>query len=106
MQYKTIVLELIQQKPVLYDQLLASRTLLPMLDRYATAFRACHLYWMEQLSQQNPLSDRLQLLSQALEIATQELHDSLPLASSPEGSITPLSLDGAMAFLNRHMSAG
>jgi hypothetical protein len=105
MHYKTMVLGLLEQHPSLYQQLHTSRTLLPMLDRYATALQACHVSWMNQLVQTRPDSQPCQISSEALELALQEFQESLPPASSPSDSIMePLSLDAAMAFLNRHTS--
>ena len=37
MQYKTICLQMIQDRPEMYDRLLSQRTLLPTLDRFARA---------------------------------------------------------------------
>lgn len=101
MLYKTMVLELLQQHPMLYEQLRTSRTLLPMLNRYATALKTCHVTWMTQLVETRPDSEPCQIVSEALELALQELQDSLP---SNDSLLQPLSLDEAMAFLNRHTS--
>ena len=37
MQYKTICLQMIQDRPEMYDRLLSKRTLLPTLERFARA---------------------------------------------------------------------
>lgn len=58
MQYKTIVLELLQEQPELHNQLQASRTLLWALDQYALALKASHESWMEQIGRRRPGSDR------------------------------------------------
>ncbi|HWB10529.1 MAG TPA: hypothetical protein VG826_14970 [Pirellulales bacterium] len=105
--YKTIVLELLQDRPALHEQLRANGTLLQSMEQLAVAFRACHLERMKELGAARPGSDPAQLSSEALELALQELEDSLPPASPPdEGSMEKLSLDQAMAFLYRHMPAG
>ncbi len=98
MQYKTIVLELLQQQTELYEQLRTTRQLLPMLESYAQQFRASHHRWMETLSQAKPGSDPLQIKSEALELALQELMDRLPTAS-PQDEDEALSLDEVMAYL-------
>ncbi len=101
MQYKTIVLELLQQHPHLYDQLLANRTLLEALNLYAIQLRDSHLEWKERVSKAKPNSDLSQIASEALEIALHELEDRLRPASQPD-DYTPLTLDAAMAFIRGH----
>lgn len=107
MHYKTIVLELLQhQYPALHEQLRASRTLLATMNDSATGLRAAHHAWMAELRQANPGLDPSRISSEALEMAIQDLRDSLdglPSASEPNGAETEtLSLDAAMAFLRRH----
>lgn len=105
--YKTIVMEMLQDRPGLYEQLRVRRTLLQSMEELATALKACHQGWMTQLAETRPGSDPSQLSSEALELALQELQESLPPPSPPSGEETePLSLDAAMNFLNRHMPAG
>jgi hypothetical protein len=101
MHYKTIILELLQQRPALHRQLRASRTLLPTLNRYATALKARHDALTHQLAQEKPESSPDQLSGAALEIAVQELRNGLP-AESPPSDAEALSLDAAMAFVRRH----
>jgi hypothetical protein len=100
MQYKTIVLELIQQQPELHEQLRASRTLLATMDAYALALKASHEGWMDRLSQRTPGSDRSQISSEALEIALKDLEEDLSSASKADEDGT--TLDAAMAYLKRH----
>jgi hypothetical protein len=101
MQYKTIVLELLQQRPQLHDQLRKERRLLPALEFYAKGLKASHEAQKILLSQARPGSDPSQIASEALEIALKELEASLPSASPPDDE-EPLSLDEAMAFIRRH----
>jgi hypothetical protein len=101
--YKTIVLELLKDRPVLHEQLRVSGTLLPTMEQLAVAFRACHLNRMKELAEARPGSDPSQLSSEALEMALQELQDSLPPESLP--SDETFRLDQAMAFLQRHTPA-
>ncbi len=102
MQYKTIMLELLEQRRQLYERLRSERMLLPALNLYSSELKARHEAWKEQLSQANPDRDATQIASQALEIAVKEMEDSLPSASPEDGSET-LSLDAAMASIRRHM---
>jgi hypothetical protein len=107
MHYKTIVLELLQhQYPALHEQLRASRTLLATMNDSAAALRAAHFTWMAELRQANPGLDPSRISGEALEMAIQDLRDSLdglPSASEPNGAETEtLSLDAAMNFLRRH----
>jgi hypothetical protein len=101
MHYKTIVLELLQQRPQFYDQLLENRTLLATINLYARQLRDIHLDLKERLLHAKPESNLSQLASKALEIALQELQDGLPRESQPDDS-KPLTLEAAMAFIHRH----
>ena len=99
MQYKTIMLELLQEYPSLYDQLRTSRRLLQTMERYANVLKDLHSSHMDTLSQTQPGSHPSQLASQALELAVQDLRDTLA-ASSPNAAAPaePCSLDAAMRF--------
>ena len=101
MQYKTIVLELLQQRPVIEEQLRRNRTLLPTMERYAEKLKTSHEQWMAQLSLAKPGSDKSQIASESLEIALKELEDYLSPVFPPDET-DPLSLEEAMAFIRRH----
>jgi hypothetical protein len=101
MQYKTIVLEMLQQRPELHDQLGRQRMLLPTLELYANELKTRHETWKERLSRTKPGSDPSQIASEAGEIALKELEDCLPSASRPHDN-EPFSLEEAMAFIRRH----
>ena len=101
MQYKTIVLELLHQRTELHDQLRKRQMLLTALESLARDLKARHETWKDRLTQAKPGSDPGQTASEALEIALQELEDSLP-PEFPQNEDEPLSLDAAMAFLRRH----
>ena len=105
MQYKTIVLELLQQRPQMHEQLRKERKLLPAMELYARELKTSHETWKETLDQMRPGSDPSQIASEALEIALKELEDRLPAESHPEGN-DPLSLDEAMAFIRRPTPRG
>lgn len=101
--YKTIVHELLLDHPMLHERLRREGTLLESMEQLAVAFRACHLNRIKELIRSRPGSDPAQLSSEALEMALQELQDSLP-PESPMSDDT-FRLDQAMAFLQRHMPA-
>ena len=103
MQYKTIVLELLQQQPQRYDQLRKERKLLPTVELYARELKTSHEAWKQTLRQERPGSDQSQIAFEALEMALKDLEDHLRPASHRSDSET-LSLDGAMAYLRRHTS--
>jgi len=100
MQYKTITLELIQERPELYERLRCSKRLLPSMDAYAIELKAYHESWMEQLSEARPNSDPRQIAAEALELAIEQLREGLP--SESQADEDGPTLDGAMAFLKRH----
>ena len=101
MMYKTIVLDLIQNRPRLYEELLSSRRLLPAMDAYAIDLKAIHEAWIAQLNQARPGSNPMQVEIEALEVAIEEfLQVSLPSGSEADEA-EPLSLDGAMTYIRR-----
>lgn len=103
MHYKTMILEMLQQRTELHEQLRANRTLLPTLESLASELKARHEAWKANLSQATPGSDPIQIVSEALELALHEIENRLPCESNPDGS-EALSLDNAMAFIRRHTS--
>src|ERR1700728_4108905 len=52
MQYKTLTLELLMDRPELYEQLRLTHLLLPMLETLARELKASHETWKETLAQQ------------------------------------------------------
>jgi hypothetical protein len=105
MQYKTIVLHLLEQHPEIYDPLRKARQVLPAIEHYARELQSLHLAWQETLTQARPDSDPSQLVSEALELALKDLEDRLPAGSLRDGQ-EALSLDQAMAFIRRHSLRG
>jgi hypothetical protein len=104
MQYKTIMLELLQQRPQMHEELRQSRKLLETVERFANELRDSHLALAETLSQARPDSEPSQIKSEALEIALQEMEERLDAKASTdteEGGEGP-TLDGAMAYIRRH----
>lgn len=105
MQYKTIILQLLEQNPQVRDQLKRDRQMLPTMERYALELKTRHEAWKETLSQTMPGSDETQIASEALELALKEVEDRLPAGSHPDDK-EALSLDAAMAFIRRPMPRG
>jgi hypothetical protein len=105
MLYKTIILEFLQRRPQMHEQLRKNRKLLPALESYARELKSSHESWKEELSQARPGSDPNQIASEAMEIALKELQDRLPSVSPKDGS-EALFLDAAMMFTRRHTSPG
>jgi hypothetical protein len=101
MLYKTMVLELLQERPHLYDPLIRKRQLLQTLERLARELKISHEAWKETLTQARPDSDPSQIASEALEMALKDLVEALP-TESPPGDSEPFWLDQAMVFLRRH----
>ena len=102
MHYKTIVLEMLLDRPELRNQLCNKGMLLPTMERYAGELKTSHEAWKHRLAHAKSGSDPNQIASEALEIALQELEERLPGGSLPNGS-DPLSLEAAMAFITRPM---
>jgi hypothetical protein len=105
MDYKNIVIQLMEQQPEIYDQLRRERQVLPTMEHYAGELRTLHLAWKETLTQAAPGIDQSQIASEAMERALKDLEDRLP-SGTPHDNLEALSLDQAMAFIRRHMSRG
>lgn len=101
MLYKTMVLELLEQRPEMHSQLQKTRRLLPTLELYAKELKTSHEVWKEILNLAQPGGNPSRIASAALEIALKKLEDRLS-AESPPDEAEPLSLDAAMAFIRRH----
>jgi hypothetical protein len=106
MQYKTVILELLKQRPKMHEQLRKDRKLLMTMEQFAKELRTSHLAWQDLLSELRPGSDKSQIGSEALEIAMKELEDRLQ-TESPRKEHEELSIDAAMLFLrHRHTPRG
>ena len=103
--YKTIVLELLLQRPTLYDNLRKNRRLLQAVDIYARQLKAIHEAWRDTILHANTARSESQITSEALEIAIKELKDDMTSPLPPEG-VDPLSLDGAKEFVRGRASRG
>jgi DNA repair ATPase RecN len=100
MQYKKMILELLQDQPEVYDQLRKERKLMSTMEQYSRELKASHQVWQEFLSQLRPGSDPSQVASEALELALNELENRLPSASHQDKSEKHF-LDAAMLFVRR-----
>ena len=99
MQYKTIILNLLRQRPKLHDQLRRKRRLLAVVDNLASELKTRHESWMENLTEAKSDIEPSQVASTAMENALQETESRLRLAFPPDDQ-EPLSLDAAMAFIH------
>jgi hypothetical protein len=105
MQYKTMILELLSDRPQMHEQLRKERKLLATMERYAQELKASHQAWTEMLTQMRPGSSQAQLTSEALEIALKELEDHLP-SESPWDTSPSQFLDAAMLFVRPRTPRG
>ena len=105
MQYQTIVLELIQDRPLLQNKLITSNSLLSTTEQLAAELRENHLQILSQLQQAEPNQSSIQHRSEAMEIAVNQLIESLDDNQESEASET-FSLDGAMTYIKRHTPPG
>lgn len=98
MQYKTIVLAMLQQRAVLHQQLRLQRKLLTTMESYANELKETHEFWIEVLAQAKPGTDARLISSEAMERALRDLEDRLP-SESPSAGDGVFSLDEAVAFI-------
>ena len=85
MQYKTMVLGLLEASPA-YDRLRADRRLLPLLDHYSTALRSSHQEATAAMLRDRPSRDPTVARSAALEIALEEIRERIAAEGSPSAS--------------------
>lgn len=98
MQYKTIMLELIQSNRPLHQQLCQERKLLTTVEEAALELKSRHQEILEEMALQNPESPAMQVYSQAFELALKEMEERLqPVSQTTEDS--SLSLGEAMATI-------
>jgi len=102
MHYKTIVLELIQERQELHQKLCSSGTLLPTLESYARMLKSRHQYWMDALHETEPAQHPTQIASAALTLAVGDLQETLSADSPPEEDAWEPSLDEAITDVRRH----
>lgn len=98
MQYKTIVLEMLEQRTQLFAKLRQERQVLRTMESLAQELKASHEAIRKDLQEALPQSNPARIFSEAFELALKELEDRLPPVSRSEEA-EELSLDEAMAFL-------
>ncbi len=105
MQYKTIGMELLEQRPVLHESLKRERRLLKTIESLARELKATHEQFISDLSGQQPPQNQSGtfsgISSQAMEMAIAELQDRLAILSGDETD-EALSLDQIMAQVLQH----
>ena len=101
MQYKTIILELLKQRPQVHEELRKSRKLLATVERYASELKTSYEAWTQTLTKAKPHSDPGQIKSEATEMALKAMEEHFESRSLPDQNEPP-SLEGAMAFIRRH----
>jgi hypothetical protein len=82
MHYKTIVLEMLRDRPTYHRRLCQLHMLLPTVERHARELKADREAWNRDLSRLNPELDPTLIGSLAMEHAVKELLDRLPTESS------------------------
>lgn len=97
MPYKTIIHELLEQRPMLCDRLQQERQFLSVLETLAMELRTRHETW-KQILATNQNIDPSQIPSAAMEMAVKEIESRLQLAF-PAGDEVSLSLSDAVSFL-------
>lgn len=103
MHYKTIVLGLLEQRPLLHEQLRQEHKLISTLEQYALQLKKLHESRKDELLQASPQSARPQISSEALELAIRDLEERLPTESPPKEDAL-LTLERAMTFVRNPTS--
>lgn len=103
MQYKTIVLALLQQRPEMHEHLRKTRKLLTTLDYYAQELKTDHKAWMTIFWRANPGSHPSQIATEAMEMALKGLEALLP-SESPRNRSRIAVPEEAVAFIISHTS--
>ncbi len=77
MQYKTIMLELLELQPALLERLKSEKMLLATLEQWSVKLKASHEAWALRLIPTKPDSDASQISSEAMELALEEVRNHL-----------------------------
>lgn len=104
MHYKTMVLDMLDDRPLLKARLQKERKMLLTVESVADSLKSRHEVWMRQLEQSQPPSHPSQIASEALELALAELSDNLP----PESIVNEesFSLEDVILFRPLRSSGG
>lgn len=101
MQYKTIILEMLEDRADLYERLRKEGTLLATMERLSGDLKAAHGRFEDDLRQRSPFSSDAQVSSAAMELAVSEMETILD-SMEPPNDTSAFDLDDAMAFLRKH----
>jgi hypothetical protein len=82
MQYKMIVLQLLEQHPELFNQVRERGNILPMGEYYACELKTIHEAWKAAILQSKPDREASQIANSALELALDEIQARLPGGST------------------------
>ena len=105
MQYKTIVMELIEQRPHLHEKLKRERKLLSTMERVARELKASREEIRRDLASEQPHMEASLISSQAMAMAISELEARMP-PERPNEEKDELSLDQITASLSSPLSRG
>ena len=83
MLYKTIILQMLEDRPAIYNRLKAERKSLATIEALASELKANQRVILADLKQANPRMDEQQLASQAMEMALADLESALDANTSP-----------------------
>ena len=82
MQYKMIVLQLLEQHPELFKQARLQGSILPRVEYYADELKTLHEAWKAAILQSKPDREPSRIASGALEVALDEIQARLPGGST------------------------
>ena len=100
MQYKLILLQLLEQHPELFKQVRQRGNIHPKVEYYACELKTLHDAWKAAILQSKPDREASQIASGALEVALEEIQARLPEGSTLHRN-QAISLDSmAEAFRN------
>ena len=101
MQYKTIMMELLEQSPALNSQLKKNHQLLATIEAMARELKRNHERIIGELTDRQLDGGSSGISSQAMEIAVAEMQERLAALSNREEDET-LTLDQIMELVTRH----
>ncbi len=102
MQYKTIVHQLLEDRPQLHKLLRRHRLLMAAIELYASELKTDHESWKQHLRVARPESQESQIVSEAFELALRDLQDRLPDESRPNDSEAP-STEQVVIHIRNHL---
>lgn len=91
MQYKTIVLELLQQRPLACERLKKQRMMLEAVETFSSILKLNHEAIIQEMLEADSAANLVQVTQAAFEIAVNHLEEVLPSDSDQEGDDSLLS---------------